>query len=149
MAKIVMGIGSSHSPTLLMEPNAWVARAEHDDRHIHALHHFDGKMVTYDEMLAKTSPGVLDEIKPEVLEERHKANQRGVETLSLILREVDPDVVMLIGDDEVEVQRDPEPGTLVPAGIARSSGGVKIRQALHRRPDQFGLRRRSLGISHV
>jgi len=47
-----MGIGSSHSPALLMEPPAWVARGETDDRNLHALHDFTGKSVKYDELLA-------------------------------------------------------------------------------------------------
>ena len=103
MAKLVLGIGSSHSPTLLMEPGAWRARADRDDRTTHALHDFSGKLVSYDELLAQVSPGVLAEIEPDVLNSRHEANQKAMKKVEATLLEADPDLVIIIGDDHKEV----------------------------------------------
>lgn len=106
MAQIVLGIASSHSPALLMEPPAWLSRAEHDDRHIHALHDFDGNRVSYDELLSKTDANVQKEITPDVLAIRHEANQKAMKALSHALHDADPDLVIIIGDDHKEVFQD-------------------------------------------
>ncbi|HEY0201024.1 MAG TPA: hypothetical protein VGC24_04970 [Burkholderiaceae bacterium] len=103
MAKIVLGIGSSHSPTLLMEPAAWLARAGHDDVKIHALHDFEGKRVSYDELLAQAPARMKDEIDAQVLQQRHEANQRAVAKTREALAEARPDMLILIGDDHKEV----------------------------------------------
>jgi hypothetical protein len=103
MAKVVMGIGSSHSPALLMEPSGWLARGETDDKTIMALHDFSGKRVQYDELLEKTPSAMLKEIEPEVLAARHAANERGIAKITEVLDAADPDIVIIIGDDHKEV----------------------------------------------
>lgn len=103
MAKITLGIGSSHSPTLLMEPDAWLARAGHDDVKIHALHDFEGRRVGYEELLSRAPRSIAREIEAEVLQSRHEANQRAVLRVREALAEADPDLVIVIGDDHKEV----------------------------------------------
>lgn len=106
MARIVLGIGSSHSPTLLMGPQAWIARAGTDDVNRHALYDLDGKRVTYDELLAKAPAGIDAEIDGAMLQQRHEDNQGAIAKIRDALREADPDVVLIIGDDHKEVFRD-------------------------------------------
>ncbi|WPB57451.1 hypothetical protein [Xylophilus sp. GOD-11R] len=106
MAQIVLGIGSSHSPTLLMEPEAWLARAGHDDVKIHALYDHQGRHVSYEELLAATPPGMDAEIDMAVLQRRHQANQAAVAKVRQALVEADPDLVLIIGDDHKEVFQD-------------------------------------------
>lgn len=106
MAKIVMGIGSSHSPTLLMKPSAWLARAATDDQNFFVLHDRTGARVTYSELLEKADPAILDEITPAKLEQRHQQNQAAVARLAKILIDVNPDIVVIIGDDHKEVFHD-------------------------------------------
>lgn len=106
MAKFVMGIGSSHSPALLMEPSGWLARGETDDKTIMALHDFDGKRVKYDELLVKTSPDLMKEIEPAILEARHQANEAAIARITEVLDAADPDIVIIIGDDHKEVFQD-------------------------------------------
>jgi len=103
MAKIVFGIGSSHSPTLLMDPPAWLARAAHDDRKLHALHDFDGERRTYEELLESASPAINKEITLEMLERRHAQNQAAVKKTREALERVNPDIVLIVGDDHKEV----------------------------------------------
>jgi len=106
MAKLVLGIGSSHSPALLMEPSAWLARAAMDDKNIFALHDFDGKRVQYDELLAKADPAIVKEIAPDVMARRHEANQKAMVELNRRLDAVSPDLVIVLGDDHKEVFND-------------------------------------------
>lgn len=103
MAKIVLGIGSSHSPMLLMEPKAWLKRGETDDQNRLALFDQKGEAVRYPDLLERASPALLAELAPDVLEARHAANEAGIARISEVLAEVDPDVVLIIGDDHKEV----------------------------------------------
>ena len=103
MARIVKNIGSSHSPALLMEPKAWIRRGETDDVKLHALHDFTGKRVQYDELLEEAPQSYLEEIKPEVLDARYAANEAGIKAVADLLKEVDPDIIILVGDDHKEV----------------------------------------------
>jgi hypothetical protein len=106
MAKVVLGIGSSHSPTLLMEPDAWLARAGHDDVKIHALHDHSGKRVSYDELLAAAPATMMTQIDSEMLEKRHHQNQAAISRIADALAAAKPDVLLLIGDDHKEVFQD-------------------------------------------
>jgi len=106
MAEVVLGIGSSHSPMLLMEPPAWRARAELDDKTIHKLHDFDGAAITYDALLAKTPKDMAKQITDERLTARHEANQRAIAAVGALLEKTSPDVVIIFGDDHKEVFHD-------------------------------------------
>jgi 3-O-methylgallate 3,4-dioxygenase len=106
MAQVVIGIGSSHSPTLLMEPAAWLARAGHDDVKIHALHDFDGEKISYDALLAKAPSDMDRQITSDVLATRHAANQEAVREVRTRLLAAEPDVVVIFGDDHKEVFQD-------------------------------------------
>lgn len=106
MAKLVLGIGSSHSPALLMEPSAWLARAAMDDKNIFVLHDFEGKRVQYDELLAKADPAIMKQIAPDVMARRHEVNQNAMIELNRRLDEVSPDLVIVLGDDHKEVFND-------------------------------------------
>lgn len=103
MAKIVLGIGSSHSPALLMEPRAWRARADLDDRKFFVLHDHDGARVQFDELLEKADPALAAEITEAKMDERHQANQRAVAQTAKALADANPDVAIIIGDDHKEV----------------------------------------------
>jgi len=106
MAKMVLGIGSSHSPALLMDPSGWLARGETDDQTVMALHDFEGRRVKYNELLVKTPPSMLKEIEPEILQARHEANEKAIARITEVLDAADPDIVIIIGDDHREVYQD-------------------------------------------
>jgi 3-O-methylgallate 3,4-dioxygenase len=103
MAKITMGIGSSHSPALLMRPDAWLERARIDDTSIHALFDETGTRVTYDELAGTRGDTLLKEIAPDVLQGRFEANERAIAEVARRLKAADPDIVIMIGDDHKEV----------------------------------------------
>lgn len=106
MAEVILGIGSSHSPALLMDPEAWLVRGKTDDRSLHQLYDFDGVRVTYDELLAKAGPDAMEQLQPDLMAKRHAANQAGIAEMDRVLREADPDLVVIIGDDHKEVFQD-------------------------------------------
>jgi hypothetical protein len=106
MAKIVLGIGSSHSPALLMEPPAWLARGETDDVRRHALHDFSGKHVQYDELLEAVSDSRMKELDPALMQQRHEANARAMDRVAQVLYDADPDIVIIVGDDHKEVYQE-------------------------------------------
>lgn len=103
MAKVIMGIASSHSPALLMEPSAWLARAAQDDQNLFALHDFDGKRVSYQELLSRADPALTEQIVPEVMHKRHQANQAAMSELTRRLDAASPDLLIVLGDDHKEV----------------------------------------------
>ena len=102
MAKIIAGIGSSHSPMLMMEPPAWLARGEISDREVHLVDQ-SGRDVDYDDLLQRSNEAILKEIAPDVLERRYQANNKAIHRVAEFLLEANPDVVLLIGDDHKEV----------------------------------------------
>src|SRR5262245_55021498 len=102
MAEIVLGIGTSHSPILSMEPQAWVVRAQTDGS-VRKLLDKSGRQVSYDELLAAADPKLQDEIAEDMLQARHAANQRGIEQVRKALYAAKPDVLIMFGDDHFEV----------------------------------------------
>ncbi|QHF13239.1 extradiol ring-cleavage dioxygenase [Pandoraea fibrosis] len=62
--------------------------------------------MSYGELLEKADPAILDEITPAKLEQRHQQNQAAVARLAEVLNQVNPDMVVIIGDDHKEVFHD-------------------------------------------
>lgn len=106
MAKIVLGIGSSHSPILLMEPRAWLERGAIDDQTRFTLFNNDGVQTKYADLLANAAPGTAGQIDPELMQRRHEANEVGIAKVAEILAAAKPDVILAIGDDQREVFHD-------------------------------------------
>jgi hypothetical protein len=101
MAKIVLGIGTSHSPQLSMPPELWPVHGETDQRNPDLADH-DGKYRTYDELLAMADPSVQKELTPEKWAARHAACQKGIAAVAEALAAAKPDVVLICGDDQEE-----------------------------------------------
>jgi len=66
----------------------------------------DGAHVTYDELMAEANPSILKELDPEVFRRRYEANERGISAVAEALDEADPDVLVMVGDDQHEVFQD-------------------------------------------
>jgi len=102
MAKIVFGFGSSHGPLLSTPPEKWDLRAADDRKNTH--HPFRGRTYTFPELVAarRGEKDFETEMSLEVRRERHERNQRALTVLSEKLAVVDPDVVVVVGDDQHE-----------------------------------------------
>jgi len=105
MAEIVLGIGTSHSPMLNTTPEIWPEHVERDTRNA-ALWAWDGKSHTYDEMVEMTDSSIEKELTPEVWRERHEASQAAIKKLGEIIADVNPDVIVAVGDDQKELFHD-------------------------------------------
>jgi hypothetical protein len=106
MAKMVLGLATSHSPQLSLAAEHWLRRGE-EDRANQSLYRVpDGKHVTFDELLAEVDPKVAQELTPEVFQKRYEANQQGIARLAETLERLAPDVLVILGDDQQEAFHD-------------------------------------------
>ena len=69
MARIVLGLGTSHTPMLSVGPEEWPRFEELDRKR--PLLHADGRRATYDELLALAPPSLSAELAPEKHAQRH------------------------------------------------------------------------------
>jgi 3-O-methylgallate 3,4-dioxygenase len=107
MAQLVAGFGSSHSPQLNLTADNWHIRGEADQR-IPDLIGCDGVVSTYDELMARRDDLhiIQKEIAPEKMAARHEQNQQSIAKLSEAIYRVDPDILIMVGDDQQEYLRD-------------------------------------------
>lgn len=100
MAKIVLGIGSSHTPLLALPAHEWVNRAKADYSNP-KLNLSDGRMLSYEELLQEA--GALHLVTDEELHAKAVACQAALDRLADEMSAADPDVVVIIGDDQEEL----------------------------------------------
>ena len=103
MAEIVLGLGTSHSPMLSLPSELWSEYAERDKGNPMLLSLEDGRTMTYEELLAKADPAIATRLTKEVFQEQYEACQKAITTLEEAMMEADPDVVIIVGDDQEEL----------------------------------------------
>lgn len=106
MARIVLGLGTSHSPQLSIPAEAWRQRGEEDRRNQTLYRVPDGRHVNYDELMDGADAGILKQLDEDLMKRRHEQNQRGLKMVADALEEADPDVLVVIGDDQKEAFQD-------------------------------------------
>ncbi|MPZ13007.1 MAG: hypothetical protein GEU73_01040 [Chloroflexi bacterium] len=89
MANLVLGIGSSHGPTIQTPPEDWVRLGVKDTRDPR----FD-----YQGLLRDARPGLDTEIAIERQRERHAANQAGLEAVARVISEAHLDVIVIVSN---------------------------------------------------
>ncbi|MBM4259811.1 MAG: extradiol ring-cleavage dioxygenase [Deltaproteobacteria bacterium] len=94
MAKVVIGIGTSHSPQLSIRAKDWAQLLGDKDK--------TDPRLNYDALLKKAKPGIESELTLEKFEQRDQACLKGVATLGDALRQANADVVVVFGDDQQE-----------------------------------------------
>ena len=97
MAKIVLGIGTSHSPQLSVRASDWAVlreKDEHDPR------------LDYQKLVQRAKPNLDSELTSEKFRQRDEACQKAIKTLGDTLQKVNPDVVVVFGDDQHEQFQD-------------------------------------------
>ena len=93
MAKIVIGIGTSHSPQLSVRASDWALlreKDEHDPR------------LDYPSLLKRAKPGLESELTPDIFRQRDEACQTAIKTLGDALQASKADVAIVFGDDQQE-----------------------------------------------
>ncbi len=113
MAKIVLGMGTSHTPMLNAPPTDWPRFIERDSVRTHLLD-TEGRLTTYNEQLKHAPSGITGEIAPERMASRHAAVQGAIAKLGDVLAAAELDALIVCGDDQEELyQHANMPGMLV------------------------------------
>ena len=102
MAKLVLGIGCSHTPLLTLTAEQWQHRAAADYAN-KELNLSDGRLLPYEAVLAELGPRAKDMISLEILNAKERACSRALDRLADELERVNPDVVVIVGDDQREL----------------------------------------------
>lgn len=114
MAKIVLGLASSHSTMAHAPAHLWDVHARGFDMNQKDLVGRDGKLYDYAGLLAQAGNRYADLARPEQFAARHERLQNAIDQLAGIYAEVRPDVAIIIGEDQHEVfQDDNMPALLV------------------------------------
>jgi hypothetical protein len=102
MAEIVLGVGTSHSPLLAITPGMWEERAR-DDLKKTELYLTDGRVVAYPELVDEVEARYADHAVAERFLEQGTAAQDSLDRLAAAIEKAEPDVLVVIGDDQGEL----------------------------------------------
>ena len=103
MAKIVLGLGSAHSPMLSLEGDRWSEYGERDQANPMLAAVPGGEVMAYEELLSQADPAIAKALTPEKLQAQHDAYPKAIATLEKTLKDANPDVVVIVGDDQEEM----------------------------------------------
>jgi hypothetical protein len=105
MANIVIGVASSHTPQLSSGVDMWLDHAERDRRNPMLLGK-DARYHSYDELLAQADPAIEQELAPAVWDVKYQRCQQAIDALTARLDKAQPDIAVVIGDDQREMFKD-------------------------------------------
>jgi Catalytic LigB subunit of aromatic ring-opening dioxygenase len=103
MANIVLGIGTSHSPLLVLGGDQWSVRAADDVAGRVPLHFRDGTRTNYAEMQATLGEPYRAVATPENFLRWSATAQTALDRIADSIAAVDPDVIVIVGDDQGEL----------------------------------------------
>lgn len=104
MAKIVLGIGTSHTPMLNAPVGDWARFIERDRVRPHLTR--DGQPVSYEALEQLAPPGMEAELTPAVFADKHQRALAHVERLGAVVRNAKLDALIVVGDDQKELYDD-------------------------------------------
>ncbi|MCP3730034.1 hypothetical protein M9978_06290 [Sphingomonas sp. MG17] len=102
MSEIVLGIGTSHSPLLAIDPHEWAERGR-DDMRRQAYCMVDGRTLTYDALAAEVREVHADQATLATFTEQAALAQASLDRIADELALAAPDIVVVIGDDQDEL----------------------------------------------
>lgn len=101
MAKIVLGIGTSHGPMLVTRTDQWAQRLAFDKSIEHA---WRGGRWSFDQLVAeRADQDFAAQITPEAMDANQARSQAALDTLARIFAEAKIDVAVIIGNDQMEI----------------------------------------------
>lgn len=113
MAKLVLGIGTSHTPMLNTPPEDWPRFIERDTQRTNLLD-TDGRPTNYEAQLKRAPADIDAQIAPSRMQARHAAVEAAMSRLGDHLREARLDCLIVVGDDQEELYHSENmPGILV------------------------------------
>ncbi len=98
MAKIVLGIATSHTPMLNTPAKDWPSFIDRDG--VREFLDKEGNPATYEELLTRADPRAAPELTPERFAARHDEAQASVDELRRAVRRAELDALIILGDDQ-------------------------------------------------
>ncbi len=100
MARIVLGLGTSHTPMLLASDETLERFVETDQK----IKHRDkeGRPVTYGDLLEKADPKLADLVAPKHLVARQNVARAAIKRVAATCANADLDALIVMGDDQDE-----------------------------------------------
>jgi hypothetical protein len=102
MAAIVLAIGTSHSPLLLLPAADWVDRGN-DDKRNQKLNLSDGRFLPYAALEAEVNSRYAEHATPAMFQEQWNQCQTALDRLADEIAAASPDLVIIVGDDQEEL----------------------------------------------
>jgi len=126
MAAITLGIGSSHSPMLSIEPGLWAQWGSRDTSNP-SLFDRTGRSVTFEELVSAAPAGLDAELRTEVYERKAARCAAALDRLAETIAEARLDLLVLVGDDQFEhIGDDNLPSILVYHGPSIRNTKVEV-----------------------
>jgi hypothetical protein len=115
MAKIVLGIGTSHGPMLSTPPEQWDARVPADRKNKHP---YRGETYGFDDLVRLRTPEKIgDQLGVDTWRDRHRRCREALDTLAQKFADAKIDAAIIVGNDQNEIfQSDLMPALYVFAG---------------------------------
>jgi hypothetical protein len=105
MARIVLGMGVSHTPQLHTTAEQWEIRVQADQKN--PAHLFRGRRYTFAEIVAlREAENLAAEITLEKRQARLHAGHKALDKLAAVYERVKPDVAVVVGNDQHELFAD-------------------------------------------
>jgi hypothetical protein len=105
MARIVLGLATSHGPMLTTPPLQWDQRVGFDRKYTE--HAYKGRTYRFDDLVKlRAGDGLAAQITPEVWTRRHAACQRAIAALAEVFAAARVDAAVIIGNDQMEMFTD-------------------------------------------
>ena len=101
MAKIVLGIGTSHTPLLSLPPEMWPEYAKGDERNPELSYPPHGYVMSFPQAV-ETLKGTTRYDGPEPFVEQAAKFKKALDVLASTLQSADPDITVVISDDQDE-----------------------------------------------
>src|ERR1700694_1570394 len=103
MAKIVLGIGTSHPPLLSLPPTMWPEYAKGDERNPELAYPPKGHVMSFPQAVETLkAEGTSRYEGREPFKQQSAAFQKALDTLVSTLQGADPDITVIISDDQDE-----------------------------------------------
>lgn len=102
MAEIVLAIGTSHSPLLLLPAADWVDRGN-DDKRNQKLNLSDGRFLPYAALEAEVNSRYAEQATPAMFHGQWTQCQQALDRLADEIAAADPELVIVVGDDQEEL----------------------------------------------
>ncbi|MFL5254235.1 MAG: hypothetical protein ACJ8AI_15315 [Rhodopila sp.] len=125
MASITLGLGTSHTPMLLVDAGD-LPRYEENDRRLSLLDH-DGAVTTFDTLRERAGTRHADATAAEAITAWHAAAERALAGLADAVASAALDALVIIGDDQQEMLR----GTTMPPLLVYTQPVIRAERPPH------------------